>query len=137
MLKSLRFDQSQKMILSSHLASCLPEEGCGLIAGRGRRVEEIFPIANRLHSPTGFEMDAQEELDALIRIDQLELELMAYYHSHPNGPLQPSQRDIREYSLPGAAAIIWSYRKQDWQIKAFNLETDPIQEVEICWIENP
>jgi proteasome lid subunit RPN8/RPN11 len=137
MQKSLLFDQSQKMILSSHLAGCLPEEGCGLIAGRGSRVEVIFPITNVLHSPTGFEMDAQEELDALIRIDQMELDLIAYYHSHPNGPLQPSPRDIEEYSLPGAAAMIWSRIGQNWRVKAFNLETDPIQEVEICWIENP
>lgn len=125
------------MNLCDHLASCLPEEGCGLIAGKGSRVVEIFPITNALHSPTDFEMDAQEELEALIRIDQLELDLIAYYHSHPNGPVKPSRKDIEEYSLPGSAAMIWSFAEQDWHVKAFNLETDPIQEVEICWMESP
>ena len=45
-----------------HVAAQSPLEACGLLAGRGERVESTLPIANADQSPARFRMDALEQL---------------------------------------------------------------------------
>ena len=126
-----------------------PEEACGLLAGTGRVVQAIFPISNLLHSSTGFRMDPQQQVRAFIEIEQAGMELIAIYHSHPTGSLQPSQTDLAEFAYPGVAAIIWgsaafssspsppgflpksTHSFQDWSARAFFIEDQSFHEIGI------
>ncbi len=119
--------------MMQHILSCLPEEGCGIIGGRENRAEIVLPVTNQLHSTTKFLMDPQEQLDGFLKLETLNLELLAFYHSHPSGPEVPSQSDIAEFYYPGVISIIWSPVETGWQVRGFEIVGNGCQEVELVW----
>ncbi len=82
-----------------HVLACLPEEACGLLGGKGERANLAIPVENQLRSPTRFRMAPVAQLEAMLRLEQLGLDLVAIFHSHPNGPPTPSHTDLDEVSL--------------------------------------
>lgn len=78
----------------SHLRAVLPHEGLGLWVGRAGRVVEFWPLPNVHPRPCErYEADAQALVEAVRRLEQMGLELVAIVHSHPNGPALPSEAD--------------------------------------------
>ena len=111
-----------------HVISCLPEEGCGLLAGIHHRVLEVIPVTNALHSPYRFRMDPEEQLKAMIHIEDHGYQMLGIFHSHLQGPVGPSETDLKESTYPEVAFIIWSNLEGDWQCKAFRLADEgPIE----------
>jgi [CysO sulfur-carrier protein]-S-L-cysteine hydrolase len=92
----------------SHLRDCYPEEGCGFLAGRNNQIAAVYPVSNLLHSLTAYRMDPAGQLAALLAIEEASWELIAIYHSHPQGPQRPSPSDIAQWHYPEAAMIIIS-----------------------------
>ena len=86
----------------------LPNECCGLLAGAGNRVTEIFPAVNALASPTEYEIAPQELFELFRTMREKRLDLVAIYHSHPSGDNVPSQRDLDRAYYPQAAYVIVS-----------------------------
>lgn len=119
-----------------HVVSLTPEEACGLIAGRAGRAHQVFPITNQLRSPVRFRMAPDEQLRALIRMDELGLELAAIYHSHPEGPNQPSITDITEAYYPEAIYLIWFPGPTGWSCQGFSIQEGVVQEARIIIPEN-
>jgi desampylase len=71
-----------------------PLECCGLLLGRGLRIETVQPCANLHPQPERhFEID----LKALIVANRAARaggpEVLGYYHSHPSGSTAPSATD--------------------------------------------
>jgi proteasome lid subunit RPN8/RPN11 len=106
----------------AHVVYCSPEEACGLLAGAGETVRAIFPVTNRAHSPSRFEMDPKEQLKVFNLIEESQLTLLGIYHSHPTGPAYPSETDITSFLYPGVAYIIWSYIGETWNVQGFAIE---------------
>jgi proteasome lid subunit RPN8/RPN11 len=110
-----------------------PLEVCGLLAGRGSRVEKIYPIANRLNSRSEFELAPRPFVAAVFDLEARGFELQAIYHSHPDGPAAPSPTDIIRAAYPETFQVIVSladparpsvaaYRLADGQVEAIALE---------------
>jgi proteasome lid subunit RPN8/RPN11 len=110
---------------------CFPEEACGIIAGVKNRAVEFIPVTNELHSPTRFRMDAVEQLNALLRLEDTGLDLLAITHSHPSGPDHPSQTDLEEFTYPNTIYLICTPQDNDWGIKAFRVDNHTYREVKI------
>lgn len=113
----------------SHLCQAYPEEGCGVLLGREqegvRSVEKILTIDNvredsrhnrYLISPEQFLKAEQEARGA-------GLDVLGFFHSHPDHPARPSQFDL-DHAWPwysyivvsvsgGAAVDMRSYRMQE------------------------
>ena len=86
--------------LIAHARAEAPNECCGLLAGLiaegvGRATEQL-PIANDLASPTRYQTNASDLCAAFRRLRDLNLELLAVYHSHPASDPVPSRRDVME-----------------------------------------
>jgi proteasome lid subunit RPN8/RPN11 len=105
-----------------HVDQCYPEEACGILAGSKERVSRVIPVENELHSQVEFRMKPVELLNALLWIEDQGLEMIAYYHSHPDGPSFPSQTDIRQFMYPGAAVLIIIKSLSHWGINGFMIE---------------
>ncbi len=116
---SIREDQWAALI--AHVQSCLPEEGCGLLAGRRGRVEQVIPVTNADHSPFRFRMEPREQVEAMGSLEGSGLELVGIYHSHPNGPSGPSPIDLAEAAYPEAGYLILSSPEAGWQGRAFRI----------------
>ncbi len=124
----LKRDHLERMRV--HLESCLPMEGCGLLAGRAGAVEEVIPVTNAAGSPVRFRMDPAEQLRAFDRMDAEGLDLIGIFHSHPAGPGKPSVTDIAEAAY-STVYIIWSHEGGDWQVAGFWIDQGRISEVKL------
>jgi proteasome lid subunit RPN8/RPN11 len=51
-------------------------------------------------------MSPQEQLQTMLAFDRQGWQVVAIYHSHPHGPLQPSPSDLAEWTYPDALCMI-------------------------------
>ncbi|RKX78583.1 MAG: hypothetical protein DRP87_05890 [Spirochaetes bacterium] len=96
-----------------------PIEACGYLGGRGDVVREIFPMTNTDKSPEHFSFSPEEQFEVLNRAREMELELIAVYHSHPATPARMSEEDIRLAYDPDFIYLIYSL--SDDKLKAFRV----------------
>lgn len=102
----------------AHGAETYPHECCGALLGRDsefenqeavREVLGLFPLVNRREdSPRNrFSVTAEDVLDADKAAQAQGLDVVGWYHSHPDHPARPSQYD-REHAWPWYSYIIIS-----------------------------
>ena len=76
-----------------------PAECCGLLLGQGTAVLQALPAANVAQDPLRhFEIDPAALFAAHRAAREGGLELLGYYHSHPNGHPLPSATDCEHAS---------------------------------------
>lgn len=121
--------EGQWQAMREHVQSCLPEEGCGLLGGEAGRVQLIEPITNSLHSSIRYKMDPKEQVDGLLKIEATGYELVGIFHSHPMGPVGPSDIDIAQVTYPEAVYLIWSIGPTGWDCHAFRLDGETPEEI--------
>jgi len=134
--------------ITLHIENCLPEEACGLVGGIGGESRLVIPVENELHSPVRFRMAPLAQLKAFDQIEAQGWELLAIFHSHPQGPSGPSPTDIAEFFYPGTAMVIASplnresadHRSEsgpawgNWRINAFVIDPNRVHTVKLCVI---
>lgn len=87
-------------------AACPDVEICGLLLGRGGRVEALSPCANVASRPAdSFEIDPAALIAAHRAARSGGPAVIGHYHSHPRGAATPSARDA-EAAEPGSRWII-------------------------------
>ena len=123
----LSLEHRQQMLL--HVHSCLPEEACGLIAGKQNRAALIIPIENELHSPVRFRMKPEQQLNGFLTLEQAGLDLIGIYHSHPTGPDFPSETDRLEFAYPGTVYLIASFNGMEWKIRGYQMNDKKVIEI--------
>src|SRR5215470_1489669 len=97
---------SRLFILPRHLAaigrhgeSSYPEECCGFLVGRANGestlVERLLPVSNERQDSrhNRFLIHPETVLAAHQEARALGLDVVGYYHSHPDHPAQPSEFD--------------------------------------------
>jgi proteasome lid subunit RPN8/RPN11 len=87
-----------------------PAECCGLLAGRsGAKVKDVLrlkPVANRrTDDPHRYLISADDLRSATRELEQSGLEVLGFYHSHPDHPAAPSGFD-QEHAWPWYSYII-------------------------------
>jgi proteasome lid subunit RPN8/RPN11 len=116
--------------ICSHADEKLPEEACGLLAGKDQRVQEVIPIPNILHSPVRYRMDPTDQLRAFQRIEDGGLDLAGIFHSHPLGPDCPSDTDIAEAYYPESVyVILFPYVTTGWKARGFIINALAVNEI--------
>jgi proteasome lid subunit RPN8/RPN11 len=108
-----------------------PVEACGILAGTEGTVKAVFPLKNELKSPVRFKMAPEEQLSTFNNIEDRGWELLAIYHSHPQGPATPSRTDIVEAYYPDAIYLIWSRRGDEWSCRGFRIIKGSYYEIPI------
>jgi proteasome lid subunit RPN8/RPN11 len=102
--------------IETHGAETYPHECCGALLGReadgSREVLDLLPLSNRRDdSPRNrFELTPEDVRLAEQTGRQKRMELLGWYHSHPDAPARPSEFD-REHAWPWYSYIILSVRK--------------------------
>jgi proteasome lid subunit RPN8/RPN11 len=81
-------------------------------------------------------MDSEEQLKAVLEIDDEGWDIGAVYHSHPASEPRPSQTDIRLAQWPGTLFIIVSLANPEApEIKAWSIEGGEVTESELQIIQ--
>jgi len=130
MIRTLIIQFNHWQIMQEHVATQAPLEACGLLAGKGDKVEIVLRVRNAAHSPVRFRMDPQEQYNAFMWIEANGLDLIGIYHSHPSGPETASDTDIAEAAYD-VVHIIWSPAKDAWNAQGFWIEAGQVTEVAI------
>jgi proteasome lid subunit RPN8/RPN11 len=113
-----------------HVARRAPLEACGLLAGKNDKVEMTLGVRNADRSPLRFRMEARAQWRAFRRIEDLGLELVGIYHSHPNGPQHPSPTEVAEAMYP-VVQVVWSPQEGKWQARGFWIEGGMFSEIDL------
>ena len=101
--------------LLEEAARAQPRECCGLLLGQGARVAAAVPARNVHASPCDhFEIDPAALIAAHRAARSGGLQVLGYYHSHPNGRTGPSPTDRaaasgdgRIWAIVAAGAVSW------------------------------
>lgn len=110
----------------------LPNEACGLLAGKDGEVVEQYPLTNVDHSPEHFSFDPKEQFRVLRESRAQGWQIIANYHSHPASPARPSKEDIRLAFDPAIIYIILSLQeKENPVIKAFSIREGEVKPVDV------
>jgi len=121
----------------AHLYSLYPEEACGLIGGRDGLAERLYHVENILHSPVAYEMEPLQQIRAILAIEAEGMDLLAIYHSHPDGPARPSPSDVAQAYYPEQAQLIVSLADRARpSLRAFLIADGNIREIDCIIDEN-
>jgi proteasome lid subunit RPN8/RPN11 len=109
----LRINESLTERIRAHATQSYPYECCGAMLGaeanEEREVQDLVPLDNqRQDSPRNRFLVRPEDV---IRVDKAArergLEVLGWYHSHPDAPARPSEFD-REHAWPWYSYLIVS-----------------------------
>ncbi len=109
--RPLKLSQELEARIRAHAAETYPYECCGALLGRdgdeGREVLALVPLENqRADSPRNrFSITAEDVRLAEQKAREQRIDLIGWYHSHPDHPAAPSEFD-REHAWPWYSYII-------------------------------
>jgi len=96
-IQSFILTQLQLEGLASLARNSLPNESCALLLGYNTNENEIkvidtLSMKNSDASPTTFRIDSQELINAYLTAENMNLNIVGIFHSHPAPPI-PSSTD--------------------------------------------
>lgn len=149
---ALSHSKDQLEAIRQHGKADYPNECCGILLGHAdgarKEIREVIPLKNLrldparaqevlpLESPgreserNRFLIDPLEQLHVERGARERSLEVLGYYHSHPDAPARPSVYD-REHAWPWYSYIIVSVEKGEpremtsWVLSDDRLRFDP------------
>ncbi|MCS6963242.1 M67 family metallopeptidase [Thermoflexus sp.] len=122
----LRLRQAHQAQIQAHVETGYPAEACGIFLGREAEgikiVEQLRLVDNRWADPAEqthrFLIPPEEVLAAEREAAAAGLEILGFFHSHPDHPARPSNFD-REHAWPWYAYLIVSVENgqaTDWRV---------------------
>ena len=141
MAEELRIRMSEQLaaMIRKHGAETYPHECCGALLGRDsagngngdREIVAILALANqREDSPRNrFSVAPRDVIDADKAAQANGLEVVGWYHSHPDHPARPSEYD-REHAWPWYSYVILKVEKGEaremtsWRLREDRKEYD-------------
>ncbi|MDX1504043.1 MAG: M67 family metallopeptidase [Thermoanaerobaculia bacterium] len=111
-----------------HALSAYPEECCGILIGRphdaGARVTRVVPAANVWGGERDrrYSIDPRQLLATHVEARAEGLEVVGYYHSHPDAPAVPSRLDL-ERAWPATSYLLASVRRRgEVELRSWRLD---------------
>jgi proteasome lid subunit RPN8/RPN11 len=122
----------------AHALAEAPNECCGIVASVDGEAVRVFPAVNAAASPLRYVMDGDDQLRIQEEIDEHGWDYGAIYHSHTRSDPLPSQTDINMAYVaavgplwPGTIYIIVGVAGEEPQVRAFRIESETPEEVEL------
>lgn len=127
-------DDFQKIV--DHAFSELPNEACGLIAGKitgaDKHIEKVYLLTNIDKSNEHFSLDPKEQLAAVKDMRERGLSPLGNWHSHPESPSRPSEEDKRlAYDKTASYLILSLMDRDDPVLNSFHIDGADAQREEL------
>ncbi|MBI5700554.1 M67 family metallopeptidase [Candidatus Saganbacteria bacterium] len=106
-------------------------EVCGLLGGRDSRVDKIYKMTNTSDTPDlCYFMDPKEQLTVMKKMREIQMQMVAIYHSHTHSEAYPSAKDVALAYYPDSYYIIVSLTNKP-NVRAFRIVDEKITEEKI------
>lgn len=115
--------------IAHHCQNAYPYEGCGILLGLaeedGKTVVDVLLTGNARDKPdqrNRYLIPPESLLEGELQAEERGLEVIGYFHSHPDHPARPSAFD-REQGWPWYSYLIMSVRggkavaSRSWQLR--------------------
>lgn len=114
----------------------LPEEACGLIAGKingeDKIINKVYLLTNIDHSNEHFSLDPKEQLSAIKDMRENGIVPLGNWHSHPESPSRPSDEDKRlAYDSKASYMILSLLDRGDPVFNSFKIHGDNAEKEEL------
>ena len=120
-----------------HARRAAPDEACGLLAGKHGCISRALRLRNMAGSPqTRFELDPNEQIQALKSLDAASLDWIGIYHSHPRAAPLPSPADLAEASDSRLLHLIVSLERPKARLKLWRINGDSAQALELSFADH-
>ncbi len=112
----IRIGEDALQQIRDHGVRTYPEECCGVMLGRevdgNRTIDAVYPVDNvqEVNRKRRFLVSPAQYLEAERTAAERGMDLLGFYHSHPDHPAAPSQYDT-EHALPWFTYVIVSVRE--------------------------
>jgi proteasome lid subunit RPN8/RPN11 len=103
----------------AHARAAAPAECCGLLLGTAACIIDAIPTRNLAESPTRFLIDPTQHIDGRRDARRRGLDVIGFYHSHPQSAAQPSERDRDEASYPDHLYLIVGLQVEPPEVRLF------------------
>lgn len=114
----------------AHAREGVPREVCGIVAGIDNVVTVVYPTRNVADDPTKhYVIDPQDLARVLPEIELKRMELIGFYHSHPNGGFIPSVTDIRNATYADCVYLIVGMNKATAELAAWQINYGQVRRV--------
>jgi proteasome lid subunit RPN8/RPN11 len=120
----------QLSLIGHHCQQAYPREGCGILLGLAENgvkiVADVLPTDNareEVDQHNRYLIPPESLLQSELQAEERGLEVVGYFHSHPDHPARPSEYD-REHAWPWYSYLITSVRNgkavdsRSWQLRA-------------------
>ena len=107
----LHLDAATRALIRAEGEGAYPRECCGFLLGRveagSKQVATALPSRNEDGAGDGrrYLISPRAHLDARLAAADRNLEILGFYHSHPDRPARPSEYD-RMHALPSSTYLI-------------------------------
>ena len=121
----MKIDRQVAQALKQHAESTYPHEAVGILAGRAADDEVLLTVPlNNEHQQAHnrYQVNPLAQWQAETDLEAKGLDVLGYYHSHPDHPSQYSETD-RKLALPNVNYVIVSVQKgkahtvQNWRLR--------------------
>ncbi len=120
------------------IATCvraLPDEGCGLLVGRGEHVEDVVASPNIAASARIYEIDSRVLLATDQRCRRESLDLMGVFHSHTHSAAYPSPTDVAQAPDPAWHYVLVSLRDASTDVRSYRIVEGRVDEEEVVVVD--
>lgn len=104
-----------------HARDDLPNEACGIIAGKDGRAMKLYRAINAEASPYRYSVDPKDLLRIHREVDENGWDFMVIYHSHTQTEAYPSPTDVRLAAWPEAYYVLVSLAEASPVVRAFRI----------------
>jgi len=123
-------DHVDEMI--THAKEDVPNECCGIIAGKDGTATKLYRAINAEASPYRYSVDPKDLLRIYRDVDSNDWEVLVIYHSHTQTEAYPSPTDIRLAAWEDAYYVLVSLADDDNPVvRAFRIRDGEVTEEEL------
>ena len=134
----LALSGDQYRAIVAHCYDGLPDEACGLLAGRvdaggepTGQVTTVYPCTNADASARTYTVDSRDLIRAMRDAETRHDELVGVWHSHTHSDAYPSDTDVRQAMEPHWLYVVVSLRHAEPVLRTFRIRDGSVTECEV------
>ena len=117
-----------------HTYDGYPLEACGLLVGRGDRVDRFVACTNEAASARIYAIPGKELLLAERAAEADGLEIIGVFHSHTHSEPYPSPTDVEQAPDPAWYYVIVSLKREAPETRCFRMAAGDISEEPVALV---